>query len=204
MTLKTNIGQNFLKLISKHFPKNHVLNPIINRRTIKISYCCSPNIGSIISSHNKKVLNRKSDATSDNKCNCRDKANCPTPGKCCTECVIYSATVEQTGTNYIGMTQNKFKTRFTQHTHSFKMESKKNATTLSQYIWCQKMNPNPKIKWSILKKCTTYQPGNKCCDLCISEKLSIIKNSSNPNNINKRNDIGTRCTHHKHFKLDQI
>ena len=204
MTLKTNIGKDFLKLIDKHFPRNHVLNPIINRKTVKISYSCSPNIDSIISSHNKKVLSGNGKATNTENCNCRDKVNCPTPGKCSTECVIYSATVEKTGINYIGMTQNKFKTRYTQHVHSFKTASKMNATTLSQYIWDKKMSPNPKIKWNILKKCTTYQPGNRSCDLCISEKLAIIKNSNNPNNINKRNDIGTRCIHRKNFKLDRI
>ena len=32
MNLKTNIGKTFLKLIDKHFHKNHPLNKIINRK----------------------------------------------------------------------------------------------------------------------------------------------------------------------------
>ena len=35
MNLKTNIGKTFLKLIDKHFHKNHPLNKIINRKMSK-------------------------------------------------------------------------------------------------------------------------------------------------------------------------
>ena len=102
------------------------------------------------------------------------------------------------------MTQGAFKTRYSNHCHSFKTPNKKNATTLSQYIWDKKLNPSPDIKWEILKKCSTYKPGMSCCDLCLSEKLAILKNSTNPLNINKRNDIGTKCLHLRTFKLDRI
>ena len=55
----------------------------------------------------------------------------------------------------------------------------------------------------IIQKCSTYKPGNFNCDLCISEKLHIIKNANNPNNINKRNDIATKCAHTSKFTLDK-
>ena len=106
-------------------------------------------------------------------------------------------------TNYIGMTQGKFKDRYTQHKHSFKNKSKKFATTLSTYTWNKNLDPEPNIKWEIIKKCRTYQPGNQNCDLCLSEKLNIIKNANNPYNINKRNDIATKCAHSKNFTLDK-
>ena len=41
------------------------------------------------------------------------------------------------------------------------------------------------------------------CDLCLSEKLCIIKNENNPNDINKRNDIGGKCMHTVKFLLDK-
>ena len=54
----TNIGKQFLALIDKHFPHNKQredkLNKIINRNCLTISYRTSPNIGTIISGHNKK------------------------------------------------------------------------------------------------------------------------------------------------------
>ena len=106
-------------------------------------------------------------------------------------------------TSYISMTQGKFKDRYTQHKHSFKNKSKKFATTLSTYTWNKNLDPEPNIKWEIIKKCRTYQPGNQNCDLCLSEKLNIIKNANNPYNINKRNDIATKCAHSKNFTLDK-
>ena len=52
----TKVGKEFLRLISKHFPPNHRLHKIINRNNVKISYCRMPNVKSIISSHNRKLL----------------------------------------------------------------------------------------------------------------------------------------------------
>ena len=55
-----NIGKEFLKLISKHFPPQHRLHKILNRNSIKISYSCMPNMQTIITGHNKKLLEKKS------------------------------------------------------------------------------------------------------------------------------------------------
>ena len=205
INLKTNIAKTFLNLIDKHFHKNHPLNKIINRKNIKISYSCCPNIQSIINSHNRKIINEqiKNNENENKSCNCQKKNTCPINNKCCTSCVIYKATINNEKTNYIGMTQGKFKDRYTQHKHSFKNKSKKFATTLSTYTWNKNLDPEPNIKWEIIKKCRTYQPGNQNCDLCLSEKLNIIKNANNPYNINKRNDISTKCAHSKNFTLDK-
>ena len=45
------------------------------------------------------------------------------------------------------------------------------------------------------KKMLCIKPDNSHCDLCLSEKLFIIKNANNPNNVNKRNDVGGKCMH---------
>ena len=94
--------------------------------------------------------------------------------------------------------------------HTFRDESKINSTALSKFIWTNKLNKDdqdniitPKIKWSIAKKCTTYQPGNKTCDLCISEKVLIIRNINKPGNINKRTDCAQTCCH-KRFYLSSV
>ena len=58
-SLKTNIGMEFLKLVDKHFPKNKDLHKIFNRKTIKIGYSCTSNMGNIIASHNRKVMNKQ-------------------------------------------------------------------------------------------------------------------------------------------------
>ena len=38
-------------------PKSNKLHKIFNRNTVKVSYCCTENLWSIIKTHNKKVTN---------------------------------------------------------------------------------------------------------------------------------------------------
>ena len=56
-------------------------------------------------------------------------------------------------------------------------------------------------KWQILQKVRKYEPGQKTCNLCLTEKFYIVKNMNNINSLNKRADIGNKCTKHrdKHF-----
>ena len=54
-----------------------------------------------------------------------------------------------------------------------------------------------------MEKCSVYKPGNSYCDLCLSEKLFLIKMANNPNNINERNDVGGKCMHTLKFLLDK-
>ena len=73
LSVKTNVGKIFLKLIQKHFPKG--LNKIFNKNTVKVSYSCMGNISSIISSHNKNILNPVSNTTVDPRKAVRCKIN---------------------------------------------------------------------------------------------------------------------------------
>ena len=70
-------------------------------------------------------MDDKQQTVHENKnCNCQQKQKFPLNNKCYTNCVIYKATIYNEKTNYIGMTQAKFKDRFTQHIHSFKTNLK--------------------------------------------------------------------------------
>ena len=84
------------------------------------------------------------------------------------------------------------------------LKPEKNDTALAQYIWTKNLAPNPDIEWCILKKCKVIKPGDKLCDLCVSKKVYICKAQNDPNNINKRNDVGTRCCHEKNIKLGAV
>ena len=55
-SIKTNIGKEFLKLVSRHFPKSGFYGSIFNRNTIKISYSCMSNLEKELSNHNQKLL----------------------------------------------------------------------------------------------------------------------------------------------------
>ena len=117
----TNIGKRFLSLIDKHFPQNNRYHKIFNRNNVKLSYSCTPNMGSIITNHNKHLTtNQESEAN--HPCNCRKYA-CPVDGQCRSSAVIYKAKVETTETSkcreYIGMAEADFKTRFYNHEFEF-------------------------------------------------------------------------------------
>ena len=205
LQLKTRLGEAFLKLIDKNFPVNSDLHKIINRHTVKLSYRNTNNVDRIIANHNRKILSDTAkQQTAD--CNCRDKTKCPVKGKCNTKAVIYKATVHYNNTTaeYIGSTETTFKTRYNNHTNSFRNAKKISATTLSAFVWKKKLNPQPKIDWKILKVCHVYKPGNLSCDLCISEKLAIIKNLTNTKSLNKRTDIGNKCPHRKKHFLNKL
>ena len=176
--LTINLGKEFLKLLDKHFPRNHPLHKILNRKTVKISYSCTANMQAIIQSHNRKLMSTQS-RNNEARCSCQVKPTCPVPGECTRSKVIYHATVHHSDgktAEYIGSTEPPFKQRYGNHKKSFSHFNYRKETALSTYVWNQGLNPTPNVTWKFLKKCDTYQLGGKTCDLCLSEKLFIIKN----------------------------
>ena len=160
----------------------------------------------IIQNHNKKILSDTTTNENTNRCNCQDKTKCPIPDNCCAEKVVYQATVtHEDGKTavYVGSTEPSFKFRYGNHKKSFRKEKYKSETTLSKYLWDNGLQRKPKITWKILKKCSTYGIGQKSCDLCLSEKLYIIKNFQKPNLINKRTDIGNKCIHKMKYTFNE-
>ena len=75
--VKTNIGQSFLKIIDEEFPTSNPLHKIFNRNTLKISYCCMPNIKQTLDGHNKSILSKSvKPNTTAITCNCRKANEC--------------------------------------------------------------------------------------------------------------------------------
>jgi predicted GIY-YIG superfamily endonuclease len=150
----------------------------------------------IISAHNKSILSKKEHKCS---CNCRNKSECPLGNKCQTEGVIYKATVVNEADNerkfYIGLTENSFKDRFSNHKKSFVHRKYEKETELSKYVWKLKDdNKTHVIKWSIIKKVNS-KPSNRFCKLCLMEKLLIIKSLDNEEMLNKRSELVSKCRH---------
>ena len=52
----TNVVKKFLQLIDLHFPPLNKFHQIFNRNNVKVSYCCTQNVGNIIKSHNRNLL----------------------------------------------------------------------------------------------------------------------------------------------------
>ena len=207
--LKTNFGRKFLNLIRKHFPLGHLLYPIINKNNVKISYSTTTNMKRVIQNHNKKILNNTNDQaeTTTKLCSCPStkKDKCPLQNKCLTKGIVYKATVKKSNKFYIGVTEGDFKTRLANHKQSFRNETHKNATALSQHIWEIKENPEPDIKWEILSKAKPRIAASPYCFLCVEEKWHILKNNNNPNCLNKRSELTHRCVvfHRSRHKLNK-
>ena len=204
--VNTNIGHKFLTLVDKHFPRDHKLRKIFNRNTIKISYSCMNNTKQIIDNHNKRILNSSKHAneTADNRvdkksCNCRQKITCPLNGNCLQSSVIYQATVTRndnsTSETYIGLTENDFKTRYRNHTASFRHAKHRNSTELSKHIWTLKDNNiDHSISWRIISSSSSYNSSSKRCNLCLKEKFLIICRPD-LSSLNKRNELVSSCRH---------
>ena len=212
MLVNINIGQKFLTLVDKHFPKGNKLRKIFNRNTLKISYSCMNNTKQIIDNHNKRLLklseNQQNDnndvrSTDNNKktCNCRQKDACPLNGNCLQSSVVYQATVTRkdnlTTETYVGLTENDFKTRHRNHTASFRHPRLRNSTELSKYIWKLKdSNIDYSLSWHILSNSRSYSNSSKRCNLCLKEKFIIIFRPD-LSSLNKRNELVSCCRHRK-------
>ena len=184
-----------------------VFAPVFNKNNVKVSYSCMPNMGSIINNNNKKILTNNN-TTPQNGCNCRKKGQCPLDNNCLTTSVIYKANVttdkDDTGKNYIGLTEGTFKQRYTQHKLSFRNRKYANRTELAKHIWKLKDNiENYKISWSIISSASAYNNISKRCNLCLTENLYIIK-ANKASNLNKRAELISKCRHEKKYSLVYI
>ena len=203
-SVKTNVGAKFLKLITKHFPKNNPLSKILNRRMVKISYKTTANMKKIVSAHNQKILQQSESEKSKKMCNCQ-KPPCPLQGKCQTDNLVYQAKVktdseEQT---YIGLTATTFKLRLANHKTSFKYESKRGTTTLSNYVWDLKnRGVEYDLEWSLIGRAQPFSPISGICNLCNLEKYHILFTPEMAT-LNKKDEINNWCPHKVKMLLDK-
>ena len=123
----------------------------------------------------------------------------PVGNNCLKNNVVYKATVqyEDKEQNYIGMTENTFKTRYTLHKAPFKHSTKRKQTELSNLIWTLKDNGTEyKLTWSIINRARPYQPGKRTCNLCLSEKFHILTGS---HLINRKTELLNKCLHRRKY-----
>jgi hypothetical protein len=198
----TNVGRKFRNIVKESFKSGHPLQKIFNKNTLKISYSCMPNLERKINTHNKSTL-RENPQQPERMCNCRSKPDCPLKGECLSNNVIYQATVKTNDTKetYIGLTGDRFKTRFNNHTCSFRDNNKRNSTELSKHIWSLKDNNiRYAVDWKIMARANSYSNIGKKCNLCIMEKYFIICKPETCT-LNKRNELASACRHANKFLI---
>ena len=165
------------------------------------------NVKQTIGAHNSALLKDDNSNTA-RECNCRIKSECPLNGKCLVKSIIYQASVSTSDNKpeqcYVGLTDNTFKTRYNNHTASFRQASKRSSTELSKYIWdLKEKNIEYSIKWNILKRASSYNTTSKRCNLCIWEKYFIICKPQ-LSTLNKRNELLSSCRHASRFLLSDL
>ena len=197
--VKTNVGKQFLRLIDTSFPEGNPLRKLLNRNTVKVSYKCMPNMNSVVSSHNTKLLQRDTDHQQVQGCNCQGgPGTCPlTPAECQKDNVIYVASVESNAgvEHYTGLTSNTFKKRWSSHEGDFRNTSGKHNTRLSTHIWKLKEdNRNYQIRWEILDRVPAHNPVSRKCRLCLTE-IDYIVFRPDSASLNSRNELFNTCRH---------
>ena len=55
--VSTKVGNQFLILINKHFPRHHKFYKQFNKNNVKVSYSYMPNMQNISNKHKKKIIN---------------------------------------------------------------------------------------------------------------------------------------------------
>jgi hypothetical protein len=169
-----------------------------------------PNIQTIIQGDNKRKTKRIQTDSNANRttknCNGRKAAECPLRGECLVKDIIYRAEVKSDSIteSYIGLTTTQFKTRYNNHKHSFKEESKSQATELSKHIWeLKKQNKTFDITWNIMCKAQSYSNTTKKCNLCTAEKYFIICKPKLAT-LNRRSELMNKCRHKNKFFLENV
>ena len=201
--VKTNVGAEFLKIVSSSFPKGHPLYSIFNRNTIKVSYRTTGNMSQVISRHNKNISS-KAQETDPAKpdCNCqKSKLPCIMGGKCVPGNVVYQGAVTRKDTGhtdyYTGLSQPSWKLRYANHKQNFKTDNQFNrtATCLSKHIWMlQDQNIQYSLKFKQLVQASSFNPVTEMCRLCLSEKYFIMFKPEGAN-INCRSEFFAACRH---------
>ena len=163
------------------------------------------NMAKAISVHNQNLL-KSEQPVPEKECNCQSKPNCPLQGKCVVKSVIYKATVKTNfeTKDYIGLTENDFKSRYHNHTLSFRSPKHRLQTELSKYIWNLKdKGTDYTISWKIIKQARSYSNISKRCNLCLWEKYFIITSKSN-SILNRRCELVSTCRHQRKFLLKHV
>ena len=210
LSVSTNIGAIFLKIIDSCFPPGHPLHSLLNRHTVKISYRTMSNMAQIISRHNIRTVKQHQPLTAPpvKTCSCpravRESKSCPMAGQCLLENTIYQATVkeEESGKveTYTGLASTNWKARLAVHNSSFNHRPKpgaksSNSTELSNHIWTLK---DKKIKntlsWKIIDQAQPFNPTTKMCRLCLTEKYHLMY-SKDGATLNKRSEFYSACRH---------
>ena len=199
--VKTNIGQEFFRLLRTHFHSDHRYHRIFNKNKVKLSYSCMRNVSSYISGHNRNVLGKE--PANERMCNCRNPDECPLSNECLSQNIVYKSTVttipDDSEKDYLGNTSGKWKNRRAVHRQDFNHRGFSKRTELAKHIWSVKDSGKTySLKWDIYKKVRGRKVGG-ACKLCMTEKLAILDYPEQDRLLNSNHM--EKCVHERKFML---
>ena len=103
---------------------------------------------------------------------------------------------------YYCASDGEFKSRYYNHTNSFRHRPHEQETELSKHIWKLHDNDiNFTVRWSLADYASTYRCGPKRCDLCLTEKY-VTARANHKKLLNKGTKLILKCRHSNkyHFK----
>ena len=121
-------GENFIKLIKKHFKKGTEMGKLFNSSNVKMSYGCTSNMRSIIAAHNSRLHN--DDIQKENppkkEAVCKCGGACNLNGRCVDSDLVYSSQLTSTQSGdvnaYLGSTSQQARSRISQSNTDSKYE----------------------------------------------------------------------------------
>ena len=133
-----------LQLIKKRFLKGHKFDKIFNKKALKLSYSCIPNIKTKTKSKKKTHIIEKFSETYyqkiPNTVNASKKKTCPMSGPCLQESLVYYATKTCNDKNYKpilyeGSCETNFQKRYSTHKQSLNVPLYNYDTKISKEYW---------------------------------------------------------------------
>ena len=106
--------------------------------------------------------------------------------------------------SYVGLTKNEVKDRIFQHNSDVTNLKKQSSTALTTYL--RKLvsdGRDYKTEWSVLCQSDTIRPGGRSCNLCLSEKIAILK-SNKKHSLNVKSEIFGKCRHLRDTLLSSL
>ena len=93
--------------------------------------------------------------------------------------------------------------RWRDYKTSFKYDTYDTKTELSAFYWDRKKSGfDSNVAFSIKHQSFPYRAGSDKCDLCLSEKLLIMKERDIL--INEKNELVSKCRHVNKFLLGNV
>ena len=119
--------------------------------------------------------------------------------------MIYKVSVKTEGIPdekiYLSLTEGTFIKRFYNHQLTFRDPNYYKSTELSKHIWELKdKKKNFDTGWSIINPAAPYNNSSKKCNLCLTEKLCILK-ADKVTLLNKRCELISECWHENKYYM---